>query len=246
MTYTNPIVKAVFIKRPNRFIAHVELAGREEIVHVKNTGRCRELLVPGAVVYLEDCRHIPQRKTRYSLIAVEKGSMLVNMDSQAPNAVVAEALAAGALTPFPAPAKMKREVTYGSSRFDLAVEWDRGPDLPTQRGLIEVKGVTLEENGIAAFPDAPTIRGARHVLELAEAAQQGITAALVFLMQMTGPRLFVPHWNRDPAFGKALVTAQKAGVDILAFDARVTPEEMTLGNPLPLQLQALPPGQQPE
>ncbi|SMP57335.1 DNA/RNA nuclease SfsA [Anoxynatronum buryatiense] len=267
MKYMNPVVPATFIKRPNRFVAHVrldgDLEGKEEVVHVKNTGRCRELLLPGTRVYLEDCRSHPGRKTRYSLIAVEKASvaakkanifevgenvsaknesvseeketMLVNMDSQAPNAVVAEGILAGRLPLMAAVTNLRREVTFGNSRFDMRVEGINEQGEVTT-AYVEVKGVTLEHGGISAFPDAPTTRGRRHLLELAEAVAQGNQGVVVFLMQMRGPRLFVPHWERDPAFSEVLVQVQQAGVRVLAFDSLVTPDTMELGEPLPIQL----------
>lgn len=235
MIYTNPIIKASFISRPNRFVAHVMLNGREEIVHVKNTGRCRELLVPGATVYLEDCRNNPGRKTRYSIITVEKGNMLVNMDSQAPNEAVAEGVLSGTIPFFPQVTSLRREVTYGGSRFDMMVE-GLDEEGNVQQGYIEVKGATLEKDGISAFPDAPTIRGARHVLELADAAAKGYHAAVIFLVQMRGPRLFVPHWERDSLFGKALVEAQGAGVKIWAYDSVVSLTSMKVGQQIPVDL----------
>lgn len=235
MRYTNPIVKASFISRPNRFVAHVILNGQEEMVHVKNTGRCRELLVPGATVYLEDCHNNPGRKTRYSVISVEKGDMLVNIDSQAPNEAVAEGVRSGKIPFFHQVTNLRREVTFGASRFDMLVE-GRDEAGNGQQGFIEVKGVTLEKDGISAFPDAPTTRGARHVLELAEAAAQGYRAAVIFLVQMRGPRLFVPHWERDSLFGKALVEAQGAGVKIWAYDSVVSLASMEVGQQLPVDL----------
>ena len=236
MIYTDPIVTARFLHRPNRFLAYVWMEGREEAVHVKNTGRMKELLVPGAVLYLEDRSRYPGRNTRYSVIAAEKNSMLVNLDSQAPNAVAAEALEQGLWPFYPQVTSVKREVTYGRSRFDLAVT-GRDHEGRERKALIEIKGVTLEKEGIAAFPDAPTTRGRRHVLELADAASSGYDAAVMFLLQMTGPRRFVPHWDRDPAFAEALLTARAAGVRILAYDARVTYNSMKLGHPIPVQLE---------
>ena len=234
MRYTS-VMEAVFISRPNRFIANVMVNGREETVHVKNTGRCRELLIPGVRVVLEDCRHIPNRKTRYSLIAVYKGDMLVNMDSQAPNGVIQEAVASGVLSLFPGSGRVeslqvKREVTYGNSRFDLMVTDG------ARKRFIEVKGVTLEQEGLAAFPDAPTLRGARHLAELEGAVKEGHDAAVVFLVQMKGPKRFTPNDSMDPAFGKALRRAAAAGVQVAAYDAVVTPDSMSLGNPLPVDL----------
>lgn len=217
-----------FIDRPNRFIAHVEVDGRTETVHVKNTGRCRELLVPGAEVFLSDAlgpEGLPNgRKTRYDLVAVRKGPRLINMDSQAPNKAAGEWLAAGNL--FPAGSVLRPEYTLGDSRFDFAV-------FTPARALVEVKGVTLEEDGIARFPDAPTLRGTKHLRELA--AYQGERWAL-FVIQMGDIRLFRPNDGTDPAFGAALRQAAEAGVRILAMDCRVTPDSMVLDAPVPVEL----------
>ena len=213
---------------PNRFIAHVELGGTVETVHVKNTGRCRELLVPGAAVYLSDSRGLSGmpngRKTRYDLVAVEKGSLLINMDSQAPNAAVREWLAAGNL--FPPGSMIRPEYTLGDSRFDFAA-------FTPERALLEVKGVTLEREGIACFPDAPTLRGAKHLRELAGLEGERY---VLFVIQMEGVKSFRPNDATDPAFGQALRAAAKAGVHILAYDCAVTPESMCLGHPVPVEL----------
>lgn len=222
------IIAGRFIDRPNRFIAHVELDGRTETVHVKNTGRCRELLVPGAAVCLADSRgaaEVPNtRKTRYDLVAVEKGTRLINMDSQAPNAAVKEWLEAGNL--FPPDSVVKPEYTLGDSRFDFAV-------FTPERALLEVKSVTLEREGAALFPDAPTLRGAKHLRELA--AYDGESYVL-FVIQMGGITRFRPNDETDPAFAAALRDAAKAGVHILAYDCAVTPDSMTLGQPVPVEL----------
>lgn len=254
MEYTN-IVGGRFLRRPNRFIAHCSLdsqaasykagpdsgeteSGREPavaaetVVHVKNTGRCRELLVPEARVYLEKSSN-PARKTAYDLIAVEKavknGSLLVNMDSQAPNQVFYEALAAGLSLPGqPGPwRELRREVVFGGSRFDLYGQAIDGRGEPWQ-AYIEVKGVTLEEDGVVRFPDAPTERGAKHLRELALAVEAGFAAYAVFVIQMKGVTYFTPHDERDPAFGKALRQAAQAGVSILAYDCLVAPGSMIL------------------
>ena len=213
-----------FIDRPNRFIAHVRLDGRVETVHVKNTGRCRELLVPGARVYLADAGADAARKTRYDLVAVEKGERLVNMDSQAPNAAVLEWLRAGEL--FPPGTEIRPEFKYGDSRFDFGL---LTPDL----ALLEVKGVTLERDGVVLFPDAPTERGAKHLRELT--AFPG-AAYVLFVVQMEGVRYFAPNEATDPAFAAALRTARNAGVRILAYDCRVTPESMELNEPVEVRL----------
>ncbi len=214
------IKAGTFIDRPNRFIAHVELGGRVETVHVKNTGRCRELLVPGARVYLADAGERAARKTRYDLVAVEKGERLVNMDSQAPNAAALEWLRAGNL--FPTGTEIRPEFKYGDSRFDFGL---LTPDL----ALLEVKGVTLERDGVVLFPDAPTERGAKHLRELT--AFPG-AAYVLFVVQMEGVRYFAPNEQTDPAFAAALRAAKTAGVRILAYDCRVTPESMTLNEPV--------------
>ena len=217
-----------FLSRPNRFIAHVEIHGRTEIVHVKNTGRCRELLVPGATVYLSDswgADGIPNaRKTRYDLVAVEKGTRLINMDSQAPNKAVQEWLMAGNL--FPAGSVIRPEYTHGDSRFDFAV-------FTPELALLEVKGVTLERDGIAMFPDAPTLRGAKHLRHLAEFSGKGY---ILFVVQMEGAAHFEPNDETDPVFGKALREAKAAGVEILAYDCCVTPDTMAIGKPIKIKL----------
>jgi sugar fermentation stimulation protein A len=218
------IKQGYFLARPNRFIAHVELDGQVEVCHVKNTGRCRELLTPRAVVYVE-CHDDPKRKTKYSLIAVEKGGLLINMDSQAPNKVVGEWLQGGGLVPDIT--LLKPECKHGTSRFDFYVE------TPQQKLFIEVKGVTLEENGIAMFPDAPTERGVKHLDELAQAVREGYTAAVIFVIQMRGVNCFMPNRRTHAAFAEALLRAQQAGVQVLAYDCKVTPDSLVLGEPVP-------------
>jgi len=217
-----------FLRRPNRFIAHVEIDGREETVHVKNTGRCRELLVPGATVYLADswgAEGVPNaRRTRYDLVAVEKGTRLINMDSQAPNKAVQEWLMAGNL--FPAGSLIRPEYTHGDSRFDFAA-------FTPELALLEVKGVTLERENVALFPDAPTLRGAKHVRHLTEFPGKGY---ILFVVQMEGIDRFEPNDETDPAFGKALREAHVAGVEILAYDCRVTPDTMTIGKQIEVKL----------
>lgn len=227
MQYQN-VKKAVFLRRPNRFIAQVMLEGAEETVHVKNTGRCRELLVPGATVYLEDCGR-PERKTRYDLIAVEKGDRLINMDAQAPNQVFAQWAQAGHFVPHLT--LLRPETVYGSSRFDFYWESE-----DSRRGFVEVKGVTLEEEGVVRFPDAPTIRGVKHLEELVSARQAGYEAAVCFVIQMSHVDYFTPNDRTHPAFGDALRRAAQAGVDILALDCRVTPDSLKIGGPVPIRL----------
>ena len=216
-----------FLSRPNRFIAHVELDGRTEVVHVKNTGRCRELLIPGATVYLEKSDN-PARKTQYDLIAVEKGTLLVNMDAQAPNHVFREWAEAGnfqeGLT------LLRPETTWGDSRFDFY--WEAGGRL----GFVEVKGVTLEEDGHACFPDDPTERGVKHLNELARCQADGYEAAVCFVLQMAGMKDFAPNDRTHPAFGDALRQAAQAGVRIMARECAVTPDSLTIGAAVPVLL----------
>ena len=222
------IQAARFLRRPNRFVAEVELEGRTEAVHVKNTGRCRELLVPGARVYLTPGEN-PARKTAWDLIAVEKGPLLINMDAQAPNRVFGEWAAAGHFVP--GLTLLRPETTWGRSRFDFY--WEAGPE---RRGFVEVKGVTLEQDGVAAFPDAPTERGVRHLEELSAARREGYECAVCFVIQMKGPTRFRPNEATHPAFGAALREAAEAGVDVLAYDCRVTPDQLWLDAPVPIDL----------
>lgn len=224
------IVEGVFLQRENRFSAYVLLEGKETHVHVKNTGRCKELLLPGARVLLEEADN-PNRKTKYSLVAVYKGDLFINMDSQAPNAAGAEALTEGRILEIGAVDFLRREVKFGNSRFDLYYE--KGEE----KGFIEMKGVTLEEDGMARFPDAPTERGRKHLLELIEAKKAGYQATVLFLIQMKGVHYFTPHWIRDAAFGEALLLAAAAGVQILAYDAVVTREGMLLDGQVPVFLE---------
>ena len=221
------IKKGIFHARPNRFIAHVEVDGAMEVVHVKNTGRCRELLVPGAVVYLEEGRN-PARKTKYDLIAVEKGDLLVNMDAQAPNKVFQEWAEAGGF--LPGLTLLRPETTWGSSRFDFY--WEAGE----RRGFVEVKGVTLEDEGHARFPDAPTERGVKHLEELIRCQEEGYEAAVCFVIQMAGMKDFAPNDVTHPAFGVALRKAAAAGVKVLAQECMVTPETLTMAGPVTVRL----------
>lgn len=218
---------ARFLARPNRFVARVEMGQQEVICHVKNTGRCRELLVPGATVWLEEGSN-PNRKTAYDLIAVEKGDRLINMDSQAPNKVFEEWAGAGSFRP--GLTTLRRETTYGSSRFDFY--WESSE----KRGFVEVKGVTLEEDGVVRFPDAPTLRGIKHLEELVAARQAGYEAAVCFVIQMEGVRWFGPNDATHPEFGQALRRAAGAGVDIQALDCTVTPGTLAIRQPVPVRL----------
>lgn len=222
------MVEGTFLRRPNRFIAHVEIGGKEEVVHVKNTGRCAELLQQGARVFLQASSN-PERKTGWDLIGVEKGQRLVNMDSQIPNAVVKEWLENGNL--FHDIMRIKPETTYGGSRFDLYVEADG------KKCFIEVKGVTLEEDGVVRFPDAPSERAVKHVNELAEAVKEGYEAYVFFVIQMSDVRYFTPNMDTHPAFGEALRKAVAAGVHVMAYDCHVTKNSIVLRQEVPVVLQ---------
>ena len=213
----------IFLARPNRFIARVETGRGEEICHVKNTGRCRELLVPGARVTLAGSYN-PARKTKYDLVAVWKNDLYINMDSQAPNQAVREALP----RLFPGLTAVKPEARFGASRLDFYLEAGE------RRIFLEVKGVTLEEDGLALFPDAPTERGVKHLGELEKCAAAGYEAAVLFLVQMKGVHGFAPNRKTHPAFGDALCRARSAGVEILCYDCRVTEDGMTLDAPVKL------------
>ena len=226
MRYQN-VRAAKFLDRPNRFIAHVELDGKTETVHVKNTGRCRELLVPGCTVYLEKGTN-PGRKTAYDLIAVEKGTILINMDAQAPNKVFAEWAGAGNF--LPDVTAIRPEYTYGASRLDFCLE------TPAGLHLVEVKGVTLEENRNARFPDAPTERGVKHIRELQGAAERGLDAAIFFVVQLKDVNSVAPNDATHPAFGQALREAVAHGVRVLAYDCNVTPDSLTIRREVPVIL----------
>lgn len=222
------IVSGIFVERPNRFIAMVEIAGKIEKCHVKNTGRCRELLVPGAEVYLEKSGN-PDRKTAYDLIGVKKGHRLINMDSQAPNKAVKEWLEAEKY--FKQISYLKPEYKYGDSRIDFYLETEDGRKI-----FIEVKGVTLEENGIARFPDAPTERGIKHIKELQKAVGKGYEAYILFVIQMQEILHFEPNDKTHKAFGDALRQAAAHGVGILAYDCAVAEDTMTLHEAVPVEL----------
>ena len=221
------VVPGRFLDRPNRFIAHVELAGRVETVHVKNTSRCRELLTPGCTVY---CAHepFPTRKTAYDLIAAEKGGRLINLDAQAPNRLFHEWAAAGGYGAMPC--AIRPEFTWGDSRFDFRLEWESGIR------LVEVKGVTLEREGRTFFPDAPTERGLKHLRGLMRAAESGMEAAVVFVIQMEGAVSFSPADDIHPAFGEALRLAAARGVGVKAYDCTITPQELCIHGAVPVLL----------
>lgn len=233
MKYNN-IISARFISRPNRFVAYVNLNGTETAVHVKNTGRCRELLLPDSMVYLEDFTHQPRnRKLMYDLIAVEKGDLLINMDSQAPNKVVREALENGKIQ-LPDMKKLtliRPETVFGDSRFDFYIE-----DENDQKGFIEVKGVTLENDSIAAFPDAPTERGVKHINELIKAKNSGYNAYILFVLQMSGMKYLIPNDATHKAFGDALRLAHSCGVHVLAYECAVTPDSLDITEKINVKL----------
>ena len=225
MQYEN-MVGGFFLARPNRFIAHVEIGGQIEICHVKNTGRCKELLIPGCQVWCQFSDN-PNRKTQYDLIAVQKGNRLINMDSQAPNVAVKEWLLSGGLGEIH---NLRPETFHGESRFDFSFTKDGKPC------LLEVKGVTLENDGICAFPDAPTQRGARHLKHLTQAIQEGYGCYVLFVIQMTDIKYLHPNDVTDPAFGKALREAQAAGVQVIAMDCAVSEDSMVIEKPVPVYL----------
>lgn len=220
------LVPGIFLDRPNRFIAHVELDGAVETVHVKNTGRCRELLPRGAKVYCQRSTN-PSRKTKYDLIAVEKNGRLINMDSQAPNAAAGEWLRSGGLGPVQ---NLRAETVHGDSRFDFSFTLDGKPC------FLEVKGVTLERDGVCAFPDAPTQRGAKHLCGLIRAAAEGYGAFVLFVIQMEHVRWLSPNDDTDPDFAAALRQAAASGVRVLAMECAVTPESMVIAKPVPVKL----------
>ncbi len=221
------IKQGIFRARPNRFVAHVEVDGQLEICHVKNTGRCRELLVPGATVYLEESDN-PARKTRYDLVTVEKENRIINMDSQAPNKLFAEWAQAGKFRP--GLNLLRGEYTYGNSRFDFY--WESSEN----KGFVEVKGVTLEEEGVVRFPDAPTQRGVKHLEELIRAREEGYEATVCFVIQMDNVSRFEPNDRTHPEFGQTLRRAAEAGVEILALDCKVEVGHVEIGQPVEIRL----------
>ena len=225
MTYEN-MVPGIFQARPNRFIAHVQIGGQTEIVHVKNTGRCKELLVPGCAVWCQRSSN-PNRKTAFDLIAVQKGDRLINMDSQAPNRAAGEWLSSGGLGEI---SELKAEVKHGDSRYDFSFLKDG------KRCFLEVKGCTLEHDGACAFPDAPTERGAKHIRGLTAAARAGYGAYILFVIQMSDVKYIRPHDETDPEFGKALREASQNGVQVLAMDCAVTPDTMEIRLPVLVKL----------
>lgn len=221
-----PMVPGIFRKRPNRFIAHVDINDRTEICHVKNTGRCRELLREGTQVWCQTAQD-PRRKTQFDLITVRKGDRLINMDSQAPNAAAKEWLLSGGLGEI---TDLRAETVHGDSRFDFSFT------LEGRRCFLEVKGVTLENDGVCAFPDAPTLRGVKHLRGLTQAVRDGFGAFVLFVIQMSDVKYLRPHEERDPAFAKALREAAEAGVTVLAMDCAVTPDTMEIRLPVLVRL----------
>ena len=225
MKYAN-MIPGTFLSRPNRFIAHVEIGGQAEVVHVKNTGRCRELLPAGAKVWCQRSDN-PTRKTKYDLITVQKGARLINMDSQAPNAAAKEWLQSGGLGPIE---NLRSETVHGDSRFDFSFTKD------SRQCYLEVKGVTLENDGICAFPDAPTERGAKHLRGLQRAVEEGCGGYVLFVIQMADVKHLHPNDATDPNFGRALREAAASGVTVIAMDCQVTADTMTIGKEVPVVL----------
>lgn len=228
------IYEGIFHSRPNRFIAYIDVNGKTEKCHVKNTGRCRELLYDGVRVYVEESVK-PERKTKYSLVTVTKGDRLINMDSQAPNKVVHEWLKSEQW--ISNVVKIKPEYTYGESRVDFYVEAAKEDGSEELRKiLIEVKGVTLEENGVVRFPDAPTERGIKHINELVKAVKEGYESYLFFVIQMKDVLYFEPNRITHPEFAESLVNASKEGVQVVAYDCEVTKDSLTIGKRVKVRL----------
>lgn len=230
MEYIKEIIEAEFINRPNRFNALVKINGKEEIVHVPNTGRCKEILIPGTKVLLRK-EDNPTRKTKYDLICAYKGDKLINIDSQIPNKVVMEALVNKKIGKLIEYNSILKEKTFGKSRFDFKLEKETGEEY-----YLEVKGVTLENSGYASFPDAPTDRGRKHLLELVKVKEEGKGAGVLFLIQMEGIKEFTSNDENDPAFGEALRYAKENGVDIFVYSCIVSEKEITLNKEVKLSI----------
>lgn len=225
----NEITEAIFIRRINRFIAEVKINGVSELVHVKNTGRCKELFIEGRICYLEKSNN-PNRKTKYSLISIYKDDLLINIDSQIPNKVVFDAINNNEILQDLKPSNVKREQQYKNSRFDIKFHSNsKNIDY-----FLEVKGVTLENNGFAKFPDAPTTRGSKHVLELVDAKKNGFGAAILFLIQFNGAVSFSPNKLTDLDFSNNLKLAFNSGVEIYIFDSNVTDKFISINKKIPL------------
>lgn len=220
MTYKN-IIKAVFIDRPNRFIARCEINEQVEMVHVKNTGRCKELLIPGTTVFLEKF-NAQTRKTNYDLISVIKGNRIINIDSQAPNKIFLEWAKSGKF--LPDILLIKPEYRFLNSRFDFYIE------TPFKKIFIEIKGATLENNGVVMFPDAPTQRGLKHISELIEVKKKGYEAYIIFVIQMENAKYFMPNYITHKAFADKLKECDDNGVNVAAFDTIVTEKSIVLNN----------------
>jgi sugar fermentation stimulation protein A len=227
MIIQKKIVQARFIRRPNRFQGYVELDGEELMVHVPNTGRCREILIPGTTVILREETN-PLRKTKFDLIAGYKGNMLINIDSQIPNAVVNEALFNKTIDALKIYKKIEREKTFGKSRFDFRLS----NEVEGSEYYLEVKGVTYEKEGTAMFPDAPTERGSKHLMELVDVKRSGKGAGVLFLIQLEGVKTFKPYDDMDKIFGQALRFAAKNGVDVYAYECKVTEDSITMSKPI--------------
>ena len=219
MVRYSSVIEGTFVERPNRFIAYVDIDGVRERCHVKNTGRCRELLVPGTRTYLSVSDN-PNRSTKYDVIAVMKGDRLINMDSQIPNDTAAEGLRS--IPEFRDVTEIRREYTYGDSRVDIMAA------APGHRYLVEVKGVTLEKDDVVLFPDAPTERGTKHLHNLVRSMEDGWEPFVLFVIQMDDVEYFTPNFTTDPVFSRTLIEAKDAGVGILAYTCSVTPDSMTL------------------
>lgn len=228
MKFIKETVRATFVKRPNRFQGYVHYEGETIMVHVPNTGRVQEILLPGTTVILRK-EDNPNRKTAFSLIAGYKGEALINIDSQIPNKVVEEALQMGMIEKLRKYPIIKREKFYGKSRFDFLLENEAG-----EKYYLEVKGVTLEKDGMASFPDAPTVRGARHVEELMEVKKEGHGAGVMFVLQMEGMDAFTPAYEKDPLFSSTLHRAKIEGVDLFAYGCTITEDSLTLSYEVPV------------
>lgn len=226
------IFKGHFVKRINRFLALVEIDGKLENVHIKNTSRCGEIFIPGAICYLEKSSN-PIRKTKYTLISAEKNGILINLDSQIPNKIIFDTIVEGKILSSLKPADMKREVTYKSSRFDISF-YSKSED---KKYFLEVKGVSLEENGIAAFPGAPTTRGKKHLDELVDAVSEGYGAIIVFLIQLENANLLVPNYNMDKDFSMALIRAKENNVLLKAYNSIVTKDSIKINKEVPISFE---------
>lgn len=229
MFIKNPLIEGKFIERINRFEAYVDINGRSILVHVPNTGRCKEILVNGRKIILEE-RHRIGRKTPYELEFVYKGNRLISIDSQVPNKVVLESIKEGKISYFLGYDKIEREKTYKNSKFDIRLKNDK------EVFYIEVKGVTLEDNGVVLFPDAPTERGLKHLIELKDVKENGMRSAIVFLIQMDNVKYFTPNKKRDPKFTEALIDDIKSGVEAYAFSCSVTENSIALKDEIPIRL----------